>query len=137
MPGDLQAFDILRTFVRLDDEGGAAPCTANRAFWTGASSSDPQSRYMGCVQFDSGEDLHADSWEMHTRSDEVIVVLEGAIEFTLERKPGDPSSDIVRRLDAHQACIVPAGLWHRLSPLAPGKLLFINTRSGTEHRDGR
>ena len=38
-------------------------------------------------------------------------------------------------LRSGQAAIVPRGVWHRLVMREPGKLLFINSRTGMESRD--
>jgi mannose-6-phosphate isomerase-like protein (cupin superfamily) len=137
MLNDSKTLDFLKTFAQLDAAGTVQPCPVTRAFWEGSVKTDPHARFVGCVRFRSNRDLHSDIWEKHPTSDELILLISGELDVVLEAKAGDASSDVVKRLQRLRAFIVPAGVWHRLIPVTPGELLFINTRRDTAHRSGR
>jgi mannose-6-phosphate isomerase-like protein (cupin superfamily) len=122
-----RSFDLESTFVHLGAAGGATPVALTPAFWreSGAGGYD---RLLGCFAFRSSDDLHSRMQEMHPEADEVIVLLEGAIDVIVDGE--EPVS-----LEVGHAAIVPRGAWHRLEMRAPGKLLFVNSRTGMQHRD--
>ncbi|MEU0938243.1 cupin [Embleya sp. NPDC005971] len=75
-------------------------------------------------------DLHADHWEMHPESDEVVCVWTGAVRMILRVADGvGEEPPVVLRSGA--AFVVPRGRWHRLEPEAPADLMSIARRSGT------
>jgi mannose-6-phosphate isomerase-like protein (cupin superfamily) len=125
-----QPFDLLRTFVDLQNGGRAQTVPVNREFWIGASSRD-YDRVLGAFRFETADDLHADSWEIHPHADEIIVLLSGEIELILEQGPKSTRSVT---LQPGQVFIVPTGIWHRLVMRAPGELLFINSRRDMDHK---
>jgi mannose-6-phosphate isomerase-like protein (cupin superfamily) len=67
---------------------------------------------------------------LHPEADELLFLVSGAVDVILQE--GDAERTVA--LGAGQAAIVPRGVWHRLVMREPGKLLFINSRTGMESR---
>ncbi|MET7305075.1 cupin [Embleya sp. NPDC005575] len=75
-------------------------------------------------------DLHADHWEMHPASDEVVCVWTGAVRMILRAEDGVGEEPPVT-LRPGAAFVVPQGRWHRLELGAPADLMSIGRRLGT------
>ncbi len=67
--------------------------------------------------------------EMHPDGDEVLYVISGRLRVT-----GDSAPDTPLELGPGQACIVPAGEWHRVEVIEPVQLLHLTPGPGGEHR---
>ena len=125
-----EPIDLVRTFVHLTHSGDAEPVELTPSFWRDSCSERLYDRLVGVFPFESAEDLHASSQEVHPEADELLFVMSGAIDVVLE----DGEAEQTVPLEAGQAAIVPRGLWHRLVMRQPGKLLFVNSRSGMQSR---
>jgi mannose-6-phosphate isomerase-like protein (cupin superfamily) len=123
------SYDLATTFIHLRDGGDAEPLEVTRSFWAG-STGKRYDRVLGAVDFKTSADLHASLQEMHPEADEVIVVVSGAIDVVLQEN--DTERTIA--LESGAAAIVPRGIWHRLVVREPGRLLFINSRTGMQSR---
>ena len=67
-------------------------------------------RHIGVLTVDSpGEH---DEWEMHPDQDELLFLLEGAIDVFL-REDLRSEAERVIHFQAGEACLVPQGVWHR------------------------
>jgi mannose-6-phosphate isomerase-like protein (cupin superfamily) len=125
-----RAFQLTRTFVHLADGGGAAPVECTADFWKETASGKRRyDRLVGLVHAKRAEDLHPSMWEMHPGGDELLYLVSGAIDVILEEPVGERVE-----LRAGKAYVVPRGVWHRLVLREPGQLLFINSRTGMQHR---
>jgi uncharacterized cupin superfamily protein len=72
-----------------------------------------------------------DSQERHPDGDELALVLDGVCDVFLDT--GDGEQPV--RLCAGQACVIPAGAWHRGAIQEPATILFITpVPSQTQHR---
>jgi len=125
-----EAFDLARTFVHLAKGGAAETVEVTPSFWRESSASARYDRLVGVFEFASAEDLHASMEEVHPEADELLCVLDGAVDVVLREGDGDRTV----ALAAGQATIVPRGVWHRLEMRAPGKLLFVNSRTRMDSR---
>jgi len=67
-------------------------------------------------------------WERHP-DDELLYVVEGAVEVTILDKKGVATVSTVK---AGSICIVPAGSWHRQNPKPTVALLFLTSQQGTD-----
>ena len=123
------ALGLATTFIHLRDGGDAEPVAVTRSFW-GRSAGPLYDRLVGVFDFDSSRDLHASMQEMHPEADEVLYLVSGAIDVVVERSGAEHSL----ALEAGEAAIVPRGAWHRLVMRRPGRLLFINSRTGMQSR---
>jgi quercetin dioxygenase-like cupin family protein len=79
---------------------------------------------LGLVRF-SGQT----PWERHPGGDELLHVLEGAVDVTV--LTDDRVVDAT--VGAGSLFIVPRGLWHRQKPHGAVTLLFATPAQGTEH----
>jgi mannose-6-phosphate isomerase-like protein (cupin superfamily) len=126
-----KSFDLSRVFVHLRDGGDAETVKITKSFWTSSSvASGKYDRILGAFEFASDEDLHAAMQEIHPNSDEVLYLVSGALDVLLEQPGGEQRIP----LESGQFAIVPRGVWHRLTMRAPGKLVFINSRTGMRSR---
>jgi mannose-6-phosphate isomerase-like protein (cupin superfamily) len=127
-----QRLDLSKTFVHLKNGGDTEPVAITPAFWLETSSGKRRyDRLAGIFAFRSAKDLHSSMQEMHPEADEVLFVVSGAIDVVLEESGGEQ----ILSLQAGQAAIVPRGIWHHLVMRQPGKLLFINSRTGMQGRN--
>ena len=67
---------------------------------------------------------------MHPAGDEILYLVDGALDVILEQKNGER----VVTLQPGTACVVPRGTWHRQIVHQPGELLAITYGKGTQHR---
>jgi mannose-6-phosphate isomerase-like protein (cupin superfamily) len=124
-----QAIDLSTTFIHLSDGGDAMPVKVTPAFWRG-STRKRYDRLAGVFDFSSAKDLHSSMQEMHPEADEVLFLVAGAIDVVLE----EADTERTIALETGQAVIVPRGVWHRLVVRRPGRLLFVNSRTGMQGR---
>ena len=124
------ALDLSSTFVHLSNGGDAEPVEPTRSFWRDSAARGLYDRLVGSFEFSSSDDLHASTQEMHPEADELIFLVSGAIDVVLD----EPGAERRVPLEAGQAAIVPRGVWHHLVMRKPGKLLFINSRTGMQDR---
>ena len=125
-----QPIDLARTFVHLSRQGDAERVELTPSFWRASAGSPLYDRLVGVIEFHSSEDLHSAMQEMHPEADELLFLISGAIDLVLQ----EGAAERTVALGAGQAEIVPRGIWHRLAMREPGKLLFINSRTGMESR---
>ena len=71
-----------------------------------------------------------DSWEMHPLGEELVVCIAGRITLTQEIDGRKTSVE----LNAGEAIVNPAGVWHTADVEAEATALFITAGKGTEHR---
>lgn len=122
--------DLATTFVHLKNGGDAEPVKLTPGFWR--SGKHTYDRLVGVFAFQSADDLHSSMQEMHPEADELLFLVSGAIDLIVEEPEGERSVS----MRAGEAAIVQRGLWHRLVMREPGKLLFINSRTGIQSRHG-
>ena len=128
---DARGFELARTFVHLHDGGGATPVECTADFWKETASGKRRyDRLVGLVHAKRAGDLHPSLWEMHPGGDELLYLVSGAIDVILD----EPEGERVVELRGGSAYVVPRGVWHRLVLHEPGQLLFINSRTGMQHR---
>ena len=70
-------------------------------------------------------------WERHPRADELLHVLDGALDLTILGEDGPTEL----QLTPGSLVVVPRGLWHSPRPRGFVRLLFINTSEETEISD--
>ena len=122
------AFDLIGTYVHLEDGGAAAPVVCDADFWPALISG--QRRYDGRLVMASRMTESTAHWEMHPQGEEFLYLLSGAVDVVLEEAAGERRVALRRGT----ACLVPRGTWHRVEVREPGELLFITYGEGTQHR---
>ncbi|WP_424637429.1 cupin [Embleya sp. AB8] len=91
---------------------------------------DSEGWQVGAFRVETDADLHADHWEMHPASDEVVCVWTGGLRIVLRAEDGVGAEPPVE-LGPGAAFVVPCGRWHRLESVVPTELMSIALRSGT------
>jgi len=126
-----QPFNLSSVFVHLKNSGDAETVALTPAFWRDSSSGKhTYDRLLGVFEFRSAEDLHSSMQEMHPEADELLFLVSGAIDLILDEANGER----IVSVETGEAAIVPRGVWHRLVMREPGKLLFVNSRTGMQGR---
>jgi mannose-6-phosphate isomerase-like protein (cupin superfamily) len=124
-------FDLAQTFVSLGADGRTVPMEVNERFWSdleaGQIGAGP-GRLLSLFAFDASWDV----WEMHPHGDEIVLLLEGAAEMTLERPNGE--LEAVRLDTAGAYVLIERGTWHTARTDRPTRMLFVTDGEGTEHR---
>jgi mannose-6-phosphate isomerase-like protein (cupin superfamily) len=69
-----------------------------------------------------------DEWEMHPEQDELLYLLEGAIDVFL-RADLEGSEEETHRFREGEACLIPKGMWHRQVVIAPCRMLFLTPKT--------
>ena len=118
--------DLEQTFLALTG-GGRADVLAGAHFGERLSKAAPDMAYLVGVYRFEADWPH---WEMHPQGHEVLVILEGRLEMTLEEH------GVRRTIDAGagETMIVPPGAWHIARIIEPGRLLGVTYGDGTQHR---
>lgn len=68
--------------------------------------------------------------EMHPDADEILFLISGRVEVILE----EGGADTVVEVRPGEAMVVPKGVWHRVLPREPSRLLHITPGPGKEWR---
>ncbi|WP_018352838.1 cupin domain-containing protein [Longispora albida] len=81
-------------------------------------------------QVETGEDVHAGHWEVHTEADELVSCLSGGIRLYFRPEaPGGEEEEIA--VPAGRAVIVPRGRWHRIELDGPSHILSVTLPRGS------
>jgi mannose-6-phosphate isomerase-like protein (cupin superfamily) len=122
------AFDLIRTYVQLEDGPGAVPVAVGDDFWEKSDSPVALDEGRLVCAFHNTNDWP--TWEMHPAGDEIVYLLSGAIDLVLQ----EPDGERIIALRDRAACIVPRGVWHRGIVRMPSDVLHITRGAGTQHR---
>jgi quercetin dioxygenase-like cupin family protein len=99
--------------------------TGEVSFWM-LGTQGPNALWLG--RFGAGSVGQRSPWERHPEGQELLHVLEGAVEVTLMLESGPTSA----RLDAGSIFLVPTGVWHAHTPLA-ATIEFGATPGASDH----
>ncbi|WP_068924894.1 cupin [Planobispora rosea] len=78
----------------------------------------------------TGDDVHADHWEVHPEAEKIVSCLIGKIRLPLRpERPGEAEEEI--RLTAGTAAVVPRGRWHRIEPDIPSNIMTVTRPCGS------
>lgn len=125
----MKPLQITDTFAALDDEGGARPLPVTPDFWEALMNGrlGTFSRLVSCFSFDKDWD----SWEKHPSGEELVCMIDGDVEFVLDK---DGVMDRVVLNKSGDYILVPRDVWHTAKVKRPSKMIFITPGEGTEHR---
>jgi mannose-6-phosphate isomerase-like protein (cupin superfamily) len=123
------ASELLSTFVHLRADGSASPVPWKPDMWRTLVLAEGD-RILGAVRGEGPDGFHAPMWEMHPHGDEVLYLLDGALDAIFD----EPAGERVMTLHGGQTCLVPRGVWHRLIVREPTDLMFVTPARGTQHR---
>ena len=125
------AFDLHQVCVYLARDGSMRSYAKTAELFRSSGESgelmDGRMLALHCVS--SPQDVHYPVWEMHPEGDELLIVASGAVSVEFR----DSQIPRTALLPGHAACIVPAGVWHRLIVHQPSVLIAITQRHNTVH----
>ncbi|MFI1580194.1 cupin domain-containing protein [Embleya sp. NPDC020630] len=116
--------DLFESAVRLAEVGGRIEVGERRM--TG----DAAGRQVAVFRVETDADPHADLWEMHPSSDEVVCVWSGGLRIVLRGVVHDGEESPVA-LGPGGAFVVPRGRRHRLEADGPAEVMSVGVRAGT------
>ncbi len=122
------SFNLFRTFVHLEVDGGATPMRVDGAFWARLKQHRLDGRLAGAFRM-----MRNTAWEMLPDGDALLYLLSGAVDVVLEQD----GAEQILELRARRAAIVPRGVWHRLLVREQGDLLFFTPGPRIERRPVR
>jgi mannose-6-phosphate isomerase-like protein (cupin superfamily) len=120
------AFDLETVYLALTGDGRASEL-AGASFMERLMKAPPDMAWLVGVY-----PLTTDwpQWEMHPKGHEVLVMLEGRVEMTIDQG-GTVSTQM---METGSTLVMPPGAWHRARVLEPGRMVGITYGEGTEHR---
>ena len=124
----MSAFDPIDTYVHLTDGPEARPIEVASDFWAKIHErEDLQDGRLVCAfRFDADWS----TWERHPAGDEIVCLIEGALDLVLETDDGE---QVIPMRD-RGLTVVPRGVWHTARVRTPCVGLFITRGGGTEVR---
>jgi len=126
---DDDTFDLADTYLQLDDGPRAHRVWAVvEHFWEQIADRPDLDGGRLVMMMRYTDDW--DSWEMHPAGDELVYVLDGAVDLILDEE----HRERVVELRGRSGCVVPRGVWHRGVVHRPGDVLYITRGAGTQHR---
>jgi mannose-6-phosphate isomerase-like protein (cupin superfamily) len=114
---------------------GAMRCYAKTAEFFRSADGNPElmdGRTVALYHVNGPDDVHYPVWEMHPEGDELLILASGSLSVEFRRGKTAQTAP----LPPQAACIVPAGMWHRLIVHEPCVLIAITTRRNTAHEKG-
>ncbi len=125
----MKPLHIAKTFVALDDAGGARPLPVTADFWPALISGrlGEFSRMVSYYAFDKDWE----TWEKHPAGEEFVCLMEGDVDLVLEQNGGET---IVVLNEPGSYVIVPIDTWHTARVRKPAKMIFITPGEGTQNK---
>ena len=123
----MKGFDLETSYVVLSDGPAAKRIDVGPDFWEKIDARDDLAgRLVGVFRYDG----NWKSWEVHPDGDEIVILLEGAVDLVLD----DPDGERIVELRNGGAAIVPRGIWHTANVRGRAAALHITRGDGTRHR---
>ena len=120
--------DPSEVYVHLHADHALHLEPVDEQFW--ASIGDRTDLHRGRLVTGMGTDGDWSVWEMHPQGDELILITEGAVRFHL-----DDGEEVTRHeVRAPEYIVVPAGVWHTMDEVEPGRAVIVTWGEGTQHR---
>jgi mannose-6-phosphate isomerase-like protein (cupin superfamily) len=124
------SFDLISTYVHLEDGPSTTPIEVSADFW---ATIDKRTELHGgrlVTLFHIESTREWVNWEVHPAGDELVYLLSGAADIVLQ----DDKNEQHIKLRTRAAGIIPRGVWHRAIIHTPSDLLFITRGAGTQHK---
>lgn len=119
--------DFINDYVSLGKSGEIETHAGGAEFWNlPAEKFDEIGQSWLITEFEFTEDWQ--TWEMHPHGEEIVYLLSGAIDLTLDRD-GDLQTVELR---GKGLIIIPRNTWHTAKVLEPSKMLVITFGKDTQ-----
>jgi mannose-6-phosphate isomerase-like protein (cupin superfamily) len=119
------------TYVHFADAGVSQAIDVTPSFWPDLMSGKRPDLEGGRLMTYGEVAGDWDSWEMHPRGDELVLLLSGSVTLLLEHA-GETKELVLNTAGAF--AIIPRGTWHTIRTKTRSSLLFVTPGQGTEHR---
>jgi uncharacterized cupin superfamily protein len=122
---------LATTHLRLRPDGRAERLPVTDQFWPdliAGKYGEFRNEYLVST---SSFDSNWTSWEQHPHGDEIVVLLNGAVDFILETPDGPRTLEL--RAPGDYAFVLK-GTWHTANVEQLATMLFITAGEGTQHR---
>ncbi|MET0752572.1 MAG: cupin [Pyrinomonadaceae bacterium] len=129
MPEKNNLADLTENYLSLGKTGEIKRLEGGDKFWTLAPEEiEKFGREWLITEFYFDADW--ESWEMHPNGEEIVYLLSGAMDLTLEK---DGESQIIE-LRSKGLTVVPRGTWHTAKVFEPSNVLVITLGDETQTR---
>lgn len=119
--------DFTNDYVSLGTDGEIQTFEGGDAFWSLAGEKlDEIGQNWLITEFEFDKDWN--TWEMHPNGEEIVYLLSGAMDLTLE-KDGNLQNIELR---SKGLVIIPRNTWHTAKVLEPSKMLVITFGKDTQ-----
>lgn len=126
MPDKLLS-DFTQNYALLGKSGEINLLEGGDAFWNlPAEKFDEIGQNWLITEFEFEEDWQ--TWEMHPHGEEIVYLLSGAMDLTLEKEGNKETI----KLCPKGLVIIPRGTWHTAKVFEPSKMLVITFGKDTE-----
>ena len=125
--------DLTEDYLLLDKTGEIKTLAGGAAFWSlppEEIESIGEDWFISEFVFD--EDWK--TWEMHPHGEEVVYMLSGAMDLTLEKDGGDDGERRTVELRGKGLVVVPRGTWHTARVLEKSSVLVMTLGKETQIR---
>lgn len=126
-----RAHHVKTTYVHLADDGVSQAIDVTPSFWPDLMSGKLGALEEGRLMTYGESSGDWDSWEMHPRGDELVLLLSGSATLVLELD-GEAKELVLK--EAGTFAVIPRGTWHTIRSAKRCAMLFITPGRGTEHR---
>lgn len=127
----LAPLHLTSTHLRLKPNGMADRLPVTPQFWPDLIAGKYGDFHNEYLVTTSSFDAPWPTWEQHPNGDEIVILLSGAADFTLETAEGNR---VVQVRQAGEYVFVPKGHWHTANASQPTTMLFITAGEGTQVR---
>jgi mannose-6-phosphate isomerase-like protein (cupin superfamily) len=131
MSTHLEPYNLTSSYLRLRPDVSVEPLAVDGEFWPKIMAGrlgDFRNEYL-VVMHDM--DSEWTTWEVHPHGDEIVSLISGHVDFTLEH---DSENRVVTLRQSGDYVLVPKGTWHTAKAYEPSTVLFITACEGTHHR---
>ncbi len=129
MPEKYNLSDLTENYLSLGKTGEIKQLEGGAKFWTLAPEEiEKFGKEWLITEFYFDADW--ESWEMHPNGEEIVYLLSGAMDLTLEK---DGESQTIE-LRSKGLTVVPRGTWHTAKVFEPSNVLVITLGDETQTR---
>lgn len=131
MPASVGPYELSSTYLRLRPDSTIETLGVDEDFWPNIMAGklgDFKNEYLVTL-FSFDEDWP--SWEQHPNGDELVFLISGDVEMTLD-EGGELTQVPLRR--SGEFVVVPRGAWHTAKVKQPATMLFVTAGEGTINR---
>jgi hypothetical protein len=124
-------YHLASTYLRLRPDASVEALPGGAPFWDALLAGKLGSFHHEYLVIVNDFDAAWPMWEMHPNGDEIVCLLAGAVDFTLEL---GLERRVISLRERGAYVVVPKGTWHTATTQTSSSMLFITAGEGTQHR---